>query len=85
VKRNAYRIFICYIITVFTLSITSQIIDFRVSQWSSVDAKSALGCLCCVDVSSVADILDMHVASIFSDEVCTCTAGSLCECIGLNF
>jgi hypothetical protein len=38
---------------------------------TSFDVKLVLGCSHYVDVGSVADILDVHTASIFMVEVCT--------------
>jgi drug/metabolite transporter (DMT)-like permease len=40
-----------------------------ISQWFTVDVDSTLGTLCCVDVGSVVDILDVHATFIFRVEV----------------
>jgi hypothetical protein len=46
-----------------------QITDFRLSWWLAVDVNSVLQFLRCVAVDNGADISELHVVSIYRDEV----------------
>jgi hypothetical protein len=43
--------------------------DFMISQWFIADVDGALGSLHCVSMGSVADISEVHAASIFRVEL----------------
>jgi hypothetical protein len=46
-------------------------LDYMLSWWFIVDVDSILGISHCVDEDSVADISNVHAASIFRVEMCT--------------
>lgn len=55
---------ICPIHLIILLLTAFIITDFRFSCWLTPDVHSALGCLCYMDVGSVADVLEPYASSI---------------------
>jgi hypothetical protein len=51
------------------VSTETVITDFWLSRWLTVDVKSAVGCLHCVNIGRVADILEIGDVSIFRVKV----------------
>jgi hypothetical protein len=59
------------------VNVSLLIAEFRLSKWFIVDVDSALGSLRFVDVGSVADVLEVHGATVFRVKVsrvgeCSC-------------